>query len=361
MPSSFTSSQQKSTQNTTIPGAGAIERALQDQLYGLGFQQADAINAEMAKQRAFMNPHEALAQLSAPAKTKQEIEAAMRKQFGNNLVDRFNAGGGTGKGLTPEEFQAIRGAQRQFAGSDLRDQGEDLKMQLQQQVAQEQYAQQLQSQALDRLQNPYALSLPEEQAINQIYNNQRMNARYNMDLAAQDNATARGLNLSDSPVANEYVRQLAMLESNLGAAQAGDLMNRGDANRNFGLNALGFANGLMQQNFQNRLGVNQMLPTANAQLMAPLMQNRLAQTSTSGTMTNTPSGFDTMMRGIGAAGGLMMGAGMGLGGLGSMGLGSAGAGATQQALGQGIVMGTQGAMGSPGLSGGGGSLSSPYF
>jgi hypothetical protein len=316
MPSSFTSSQQKMTQNTTIPGAGAIERSLQDQLYGLGQNQANSIGMEMARQQAFMNPHEALLQLNAPAKTKQEIEAAMRQQFGNNLVDRFNAGGGTGKGLTPEEFQAIRGAQRQFAGSDLRDQGQDLKMQLQQQVAQEQYAQQLQGQALDRLQNPYALSQPEQDAINQIYNNQRNQAQYNLNLAAQDNATARGMNLSDSPVANEYVRQLALLEGNLGASQAADLMNRGDANRNFGLNALGFANGLMQQNFQNRLGVSQMLPTANQALMAPLMQNRLAQTSTSGMQSFTPSGFDTMMRGIGAAGGLMMGAGLGMSGLG---------------------------------------------
>lgn len=348
MPSSFTSSQQKQTQNfnqqTTLPGAGQVESALQDQLFGLAGNQARSLTAERALQNALMNPHETLLQLQQPAKTKAEIETAMRQRFGNNLVDRFNKGGGTGKGLTPAEFQAIFHAQRDFARSDLRDMGQDLIMKLQQQVAQNQMGQEAQAQFLDRLQNPFGLSTQEQQGIENIFNNQRTQAQSNLKRGMQDIATGRGLNLSDSPVANETARQLALLESNLGAAQSAELLNRGMANRDFGLNLITNNANLAQMGFGNRTGLSQILPSANTFLQPLLAQNRFAQPNTTGSgssmATNTPSGFDVMMRGIGAAGGLMMGAGLGLGGLGLGGAASSGAGAAGLA-GGGSLQGAQ--------------------
>jgi len=357
MPSSFTSSQQKQnqTQQTSVQGAGPVESALQDQLFNLGSTQMQNLSAEQARQMAFMNPHEALTLLNTPAKSREEIETAMRQQFGNDLVDRFNAGGGTGKGLTEPEFQAIRNAQRQFAGTDLREQGQDLKMQLQQQIAQEQFAQQLQGQALDRLQNPYALSPEEQSSIQGIYDAARNEGKYNINLGLQNMATSRGLNLSDSPVANEAARQLRFLEQNIGAAKSQDLLNRGDLNRNFGLNALGFANNLMQQNFQNRVGVNQMVPTANQALMAPLLQNRMANvmSTSSGVNTNTPSGLNVLTQGLGAAGGLLMGAGLGLGssGLGLMGGGGIASGGSAAGLGGGSLQAARLGFGIPTFGG----------
>ena len=356
MPSSFTSSQQKQTQtqnqnfnqSTQLPSAFGAESGLQDQLYGLAGTQAQSLASQTALQNALMNPQQTLLQLQQPAKSQQEIESAMRQQFGNDLVDRFNAGGGTGKGLTESEFQAIRNAQRQFAGSDLRDMGPDLVMKLQQQLAQNQMGQQAQAQFLDRMQNPYGLSAQEQQGIQDVYDNQRKQAMYNLNLGIQDLATSRGLNKYDSPVANEAARQAALMESNIGAAQSADLLNRGEANRNFGLNLIGQNANLNQMGFNNQVGLSQMLPTANTFLQPLLAQNRFAQPTTSGsssgsmsgTMTSTPSQMSTMLSGIGALGGLAMGAGLGLGGggltggLSGIGGGPAGTAVANQMLGQ---------------------------
>lgn len=89
---------------------------------------------------------------------------------------------------------------------------------------------------------------------------------------------------------------------------------------------------LNQMQFGQGLALNQMTPGATNSLLAPLLQQRMSQATTTGTQTNTPSLYDTVMRGVGTVGSMVMGAyggGM-LGGAGGMGggLGLSGGGSS---------------------------------
>lgn len=338
-------------QSTSIPQPGLMENSLYEQLFGLAGQQAASLGSQNALQQALLNPHQSLQILNSesPYGPGGATEMAMRKQFGNAFMDRFNAGGGTGKGMTAEEFASYNKASRAFAHSDLRDiDSPDLRMKLQQMIAQNQAAQQGQAQQLDRMQNPYGLTEQEQAGINQVYDNQRAQAMYNMRQGVQDMATSRGLNVYDAPVSNELARQLGLMESNLGAAQAGDLLNRGETNRNYGLNLVAQNANLGQMGFNNSMALNQMTPGANTALLQPLLQQRMAQTTTTG----TPSMFDTIMRGVGAVGGMAMGAGGFMSGLGAMG-GAAGGSAGGANLGLSSYLASGQGAGRPftGLSG----------
>ena len=61
---------------------------------------------------------------------------------------------------------------------------------------------------------------------------------------------------------------------------------------------------LAQMQFGQRLALNQMTPGATQSLLQPLLQQRMAQQTT----TSTPSMYDTIMRGVGTAGSMIMGA-----------------------------------------------------
>ena len=80
---------------------------------------------------------------------------------------------------------------------------------------------------------------------------------------------------------------------------------------------------LDQMQFGQGLALNQMTPGATQSLLQPLLQQRMAQQTT----TSTPSMYDSIMRGVGTVGSMVMGAYGGglLGGAGG-GLGLAGGG-----------------------------------
>ena len=83
---------------------------------------------------------------------------------------------------------------------------------------------------------------------------------------------------------------------------------------------------LDQMQFGQGLALNQMTPGATQNLLAPLLQQRMAQATSTGTQTNTPSMYDTIMRGVGTVGSMVMGAyGGGMLGGGGGGLGLSGA------------------------------------
>ena len=146
MSSGFTSSQQKQTQSTTLPQAGQMENALYDQLRGLSNQQAGTLTQQNALQRAMLNPRQTLLDLQQPwqGRTQADSQAHMTKVMGQDFMDRFNAGGGVGAGVTPEEFRKYQGEAalwQQDPFENLR--SEDVRMKLQQQIAQNQAAQQV--------------------------------------------------------------------------------------------------------------------------------------------------------------------------------------------------------------------------
>ena len=330
MSSAFTSSKQKQTQSTTLPQAGPMENALYDQLFNLSNQQAGSLTEQNRLQRALLNPHETLLQLQ---QTWQPPEQSIRQQhmlekFGPDFMNRFNAGGGTGAGLTPQEFEQYRNEATLLNRDPLEGLrgNQDAMMALQQQIAQNQAAQQAQAQQLTRMQNPYGLSTEEQVGINDVYGAAQNRAMNDMNLQFQDMITSRGLNRYDTPAAEPLARNMGLMLGDINAQRSAALLNRGEANRNFGMNQIAQNANLDQIEFGQGLALNQMTPGATQNLLAPLLQQRMSQATSTSSGSNTPSLYDTVMRGVGTAGSMVMGAyggGM-LGGMGG-GLGLSGA------------------------------------
>ena len=192
--------------------------------------------------------------------------------------------------------------------------------------AQNQAAQQAQAQQLTRMQNPYGLSTEEQVGINDVYGAAQNRAMNDMNLQFQDMITSRGLNRYDTPAAEPLARNMGLMLGDINAQRSAALLNRGEANRNFGMNQIAQNANLDQMQFGQGLALNQMTPGATQNLLAPLLQQRMSQATSTSSGSNTPSLYDTVMRGVGTAGSMVMGAyggGM-LGGMGG-GLGLSGA------------------------------------
>ena len=205
-------------------------------------------------------------------------------------------------------------------------------MALQQQIAQNQAAQQAQAQQLTRMQNPYGLTSEEQAGIGSVYDQAQSRAMNDMNLQFQDMITSRGLNRYDTPAAEPLARNMGLMLGDINAQRSAALLNRGEANRNFGMNQIAQNANLDQMQFGQGLALNQMTPGATQNLLAPLLQQRMAQQTT----TNTPSMYDTIMRGAVTAGSMVMGAyggGM-LGGAGGIGGGQQGLMLANQQLNQ---------------------------
>jgi hypothetical protein len=330
MSSGFTSSQQKQTQSTALPQAGQMENALYDQLMGMSNQQAGSLTEQNRLQRALLSPHETLQQLNQPFQAPSQTDAQqhMLNKFGQDFMDRFNAGGGTGAGMTPDEFQQYRNEATAFTRDPLEGLrgNQDAMMALQQQIAQNQAAQQAQAQQLTRMQDPYGLTGEERTGIGNVYDQAQNRAMNDMNLQFQDMITSRGLNRYDTPAAEPLARNMGLMLGDINAQRSAALLNRGEANRNFGMNQIAQNANLDQMQFGQGLALNQMTPGATQNLLAPLLQQRMSQATSTSSGSNTPSLYDTVMRGVGTAGSMVMGAyggGM-LGGMGG-GLGLSGA------------------------------------
>ena len=300
----FTSSKQK----VSIPPPSKMESELYDQLKGLSDTQAGSLTEQQRLQRALMSPHETLQQISQSwqAPDQSTARAHMLEKFGPDFMQRFNAGGGTGAGLTPEEFQAYKN-EATLLNRDplegLRD-NQDVMMKLQQQIAQNQAAQQAQAQQLTRMQNPYGLTNEEQAGIGSVYDQAQSRAMNDMNLQFQDMITSRGLNRYDTPAAEPLARNMGLMLGDINAQRSAALLNRGEANRNFGMNQIAQNANLDQMQFGQGLALNQMTPGATQSLLQPLLQQRMAQQTT----TSTPSMYDTIMRGVGTVGSMVMGA-----------------------------------------------------
>jgi len=312
MPSSFTSSKSKTTQQSTLPPATPMESNLYDQLASLSNQQAGTLTQQNLLQRALLSPHETLQELSQPWKppTQAEAQAHMLKTFGQEWMDKFNAGGGTGRGVDAATFDRYRGEAEKLNQDPLEflRGNQDVMMRLQQQIAQNQAAQQAQAQQLTRMQNPYGLTSEEQAGINDVYGAAQNRAMNDLNLQFQDMVTSRGLNRYDTPAAEPLARNMGLMLGDLNAQRSAAMLNRGEANRNFGMNQIAQNANLNNMQFGQGLSLNQMTPGATNSLLAPLLNQRMSQATTTGTQTNTPSLYDTMMRGVGTVGSMVMGA-----------------------------------------------------
>ena len=311
MPSSFTSSQQKQTQSTSLPQASNMENGLYDQLSNLSNQQAGSLTEQNRLQRALLNPHETLLQLQ---QTWQPPEQSIRQQhmlekFGPDFMNRFNAGGGTGAGLTPQEFEQYRNEATTLNRDPLEGLrgNQDAMMALQQQIAQNQAAQQAQAQQLTRMQNPYGLSNEEQAGIGSVYDQAQSRAMNDMNLQFQDMITSRGLNRYDTPAAEPLARNMGLMLGDINAQRSAALLNRGEANRNFGMNQIAQNANLDQMQFGQGLALNQMTPGATQNLLAPLLQQRMSQATSTSSGSNPPGRYGPVRRGGGTAGGMVMG------------------------------------------------------
>ena len=86
---------------------------------------------------------------------------------------------------------------------------------------------------------------PQQQGlVDQAFAGPQQQAQYDLNTAMQGNAGARGLNLSDSPVANENARQTNLLNLNFGSAKANTALNLGLAQENANLAYSQFSAGL---------------------------------------------------------------------------------------------------------------------
>ena len=304
MPSNFTSSKQ----SVSIPQAGEMERGLYDQLKGLSDTQAGSLTEQQRLQRALMSPHETLQQISQPwqAPDQSTAQAHMLRTFGQDWMDKFNAGGGTGRGVDTATFDRYRAEAEKLNRDPLEGLrgNQDVMMALQQQIAQNQAAQQAQAQQLTRMQNPYGLTSEEQAGIGSVYDQAQSRAMNDMNLQFQDMITSRGLNRYDTPAAEPLARNMGLMLGDINAQRSAALLNRGEANRNFGMNQIAQNANLDQMQFGQGLALNQMTPGATQSLLQPLLQQRLAQQTT----TSTPSMYDTIMRGVGTVGSMLMGA-----------------------------------------------------
>ena len=300
----FTSSKQK----VSIPPPSKMESELYDQLKGLSDTQAGILTEQQRLQRALMSPHETLQQISQPwqAPDQSTVQAHMLRTFGKDWMDKFNAGGGTGQGVDTATFDRYRAEAEKLNRDPLEGLrgNQDVMMALQQQIAQNQAAQQAQAQQLTRMQNPYGLTSEEQAAIGSVYDQALSRAMNDMNLHFQDMITSRGLNRYDTPAAEPLARNMGLMLGDINAQRSAALLNRGEANRNFGMNQIAQNANLAQMQFGQRLALNQMTPGATQSLLQPLLQQRMAQQTT----TSTPSMYDTIMRGVGTAGSMIMGA-----------------------------------------------------
>ena len=300
----FTSSKQK----VSIPPPSKMESELYDQLKGLSDTQAGSLTEQQRLQRALMSPHETLQQISQPwqAPDQSTAQAHMLRTFGKDWMDKFNAGGGTGRGVDTATFDRYRAEAEKLNRDPLEGLrgNQDVMMALQQQIAQNQAAQQAQAQQLTRMQNPYGLTSEEQAAIGSVYDQALSRAMNDMNLHFQDMITSRGLNRYDTPAAEPLARNMGLMLGDINAQRSAALLNRGEANRNFGMNQIAQNANLAQMQFGQRLALNQMTPGATQSLLQPLLQQRMAQQTT----TSTPSMYDTIMRGVGTAGSMIMGA-----------------------------------------------------
>lgn len=117
---------------------------------------------------------------------------------------------------------------------------------------------------------------PEEQAlINQVYAPQQAEAENRLRQLAQEQASLRGMAISDSPIGSEYLREVGRIGQHFGGQRAQAAFQRGDVAQQQAMALAQFQQNLRQQNLQNRLMLGQ-AQTSGLPLQSLLQQGRVA-------------------------------------------------------------------------------------
>lgn len=164
---------------------------------------------------------------------------------------------------------------------------------------------------LARLEGRAPVLAPEEQErLDTIFGNTQREGEESLQRFAEEIAASRGLNVADSPIGNEALRQQREFIQNLGAQKAASAFDLGNAATAFSQAQQQFANQLRQQAYMNRLAFASQTPSSFG-FQGNLFAERLGQAGRS--FTGSQSGFQ-WGGGVSArdAGGFMQG----LGGLG---------------------------------------------
>jgi len=194
---------------TTIPGPTPQDTELQN----LNIAAAKQNSVGQAYQYAQASPQNAIAYLDA-VKSGQPVPAGLQTMFA---------------GLENFDNPAFRDQLTKQAGI----------------VQQQQQLQGLTTaQALKYASGDTSLNPQQQGLVDQAFAGPQAQAKYDLNTAMQGNAGARGLNLSDSPVANENARQTNLLNLNFGSAKANTALNLGLAQENANLAYNQFTAGL---------------------------------------------------------------------------------------------------------------------
>ena len=174
-----------------------------------------------------------------------------------------------------DQLQRAMGAQQQYESSPLFGQ-----------------LQGLQGQAATGLQGimggQQLINPAQQQALQQYYQSIMNPAMEQMQRAGSQEAARRGMTLSDSPVGNEFARQMAAYQAQMGGQQAGSALQLSGQNQNMYQNVLNFGQQMKQNADQNRLALSTARP-GSYDLGNSMAQNRIGAAGT----TQTTSGGGT--------------------------------------------------------------------
>lgn len=130
------------------------------------------------------------------------------------------------------------------------------------------------------------ISAPQQQALQQYFQSIMAPQLQQMQQTAAQEAGRRGMTISDSPIGNAYLQNLANYNAQMGGQQAGSALQLQGANRNMYQNTLNFGNQLQQSAAQNRLALAQAQP-GSYNFGQQLAQNRIQSAPVTTTTTGT--------------------------------------------------------------------------
>jgi len=114
---------------------------------------------------------------------------------------------------------------------------------------------------LNRLKGTAPVLTPDQQAyLDQIYGTALKRGEADLMRFGQQMAAGRGMNVTDSPIGSELIRQRGEFGEGLETARAKSALDLGSAGQEFASNLAGFREQLRQQAFQNRLALGGLQP-----------------------------------------------------------------------------------------------------
>ena len=114
---------------------------------------------------------------------------------------------------------------------------------------------------LNRLKGTAPILSPEQEGYLQtIYGTALSRGEADLTRFAQQQASSRGMNVTDSPIGSDLLRQRRELGEGLESSRAKSALDLGSAGSEFATNLMNFRQQLQQQAFQNRLALGGLQP-----------------------------------------------------------------------------------------------------